>query len=33
MHADLDYDELKARLPANIEPAYDGMAVTVAANP
>ena len=29
MHADLDYAELKARLPAHIEPAFDGMSVTV----
>jgi phosphoribosyl 1,2-cyclic phosphate phosphodiesterase len=29
MHADLDYAELKARLPAHVEPAYDGMTVTV----
>jgi phosphoribosyl 1,2-cyclic phosphate phosphodiesterase len=27
MHADLDYAALKLRLPANIEPAYDGMRV------
>jgi phosphoribosyl 1,2-cyclic phosphate phosphodiesterase len=33
MHSDLDYDALKARLPAHIEPAYDGMSVTLAANP
>ena len=25
MHTDLDYDALKAELPAHIEPAYDGM--------
>ena len=29
MHADLDYDEIKARLPAHVEPAYDGMRVTL----
>jgi phosphoribosyl 1,2-cyclic phosphate phosphodiesterase len=29
MHADLDYSELKARLPAHIEPAFDGMSVTL----
>jgi phosphoribosyl 1,2-cyclic phosphate phosphodiesterase len=29
MHADLDYAELKARLPAHVEPAYDGMTVTL----
>jgi len=27
MHADLDYSKLKARLPAHIEPAFDGMSV------
>lgn len=25
LHTDLDYDELKSRLPANVKPAYDGM--------
>lgn len=25
LHVDLDYDALKARLPAGVEPAYDGM--------
>jgi len=25
MHSDLDYDELRARLPANVVPAYDGL--------
>jgi phosphoribosyl 1,2-cyclic phosphate phosphodiesterase len=29
MHSDLDYAELKARLPAHIEPAYDGMTITI----
>jgi phosphoribosyl 1,2-cyclic phosphate phosphodiesterase len=29
LHADLDYAELKAKLPARIEPAYDGMRVLV----
>jgi phosphoribosyl 1,2-cyclic phosphate phosphodiesterase len=27
LHCDLDYDELSARLPANVEPAYDGLSV------
>jgi len=27
LHSDLDYDELRARLPANVEPAYDGLTV------
>ncbi len=29
LHADLDYDVLKAKLPPNIEPAYDGLAFEV----
>jgi phosphoribosyl 1,2-cyclic phosphate phosphodiesterase len=29
LHADLDYDVLRAKLPPNIEPAYDGIAVEV----
>jgi phosphoribosyl 1,2-cyclic phosphate phosphodiesterase len=29
LHADLDYAELKAKLPPHIEPAYDGMRVQV----
>jgi phosphoribosyl 1,2-cyclic phosphate phosphodiesterase len=27
LHSDLDYDELRARLPAHIEPAFDGMLI------
>ena len=27
MHIDLDYDQLRAALPAGVEPAYDGMAI------
>ncbi len=27
MHVDLDYDELRRRLPSHIEPAYDGMVI------
>jgi phosphoribosyl 1,2-cyclic phosphate phosphodiesterase len=27
MHSDLDYDELRARLPAHVEPAYDGLSI------
>ncbi|MBK5960472.1 phosphoribosyl 1,2-cyclic phosphodiesterase [Rhodoplanes elegans] len=30
LHSDLDYAELKARLPAGVEPAYDGMRVRLA---
>jgi phosphoribosyl 1,2-cyclic phosphate phosphodiesterase len=29
MHTDVDYADLAARLPANVEPAYDGMRLTV----
>lgn len=29
LHADLDYAALSARLPAHVEPAYDGMSVTL----
>jgi phosphoribosyl 1,2-cyclic phosphate phosphodiesterase len=31
LHSDLDYDALRARLPAHVEPAYDGLGVSVAA--
>ena len=27
LHADLDYETLRKELPANVEPAYDGMTV------
>jgi phosphoribosyl 1,2-cyclic phosphate phosphodiesterase len=27
LHSDLDYDELRARLPAHVEPAYDGLSI------
>ena len=30
MHADLDYDELKSKLPPYVEPAYDGMRLSAA---
>jgi phosphoribosyl 1,2-cyclic phosphate phosphodiesterase len=30
LHLDLDYETLKRELPANVEPAYDGMALTAA---
>ena len=29
LHADLDYDALRAKLPAHVEPAYDGMQLSV----
>jgi phosphoribosyl 1,2-cyclic phosphate phosphodiesterase len=29
MHVDLDFEELRARLPANVEPAYDGMQIAM----
>jgi phosphoribosyl 1,2-cyclic phosphate phosphodiesterase len=32
MHTDLDYAELKARLPAHIEPAFDGLSVELGGN-
>ena len=31
LHSDLDYDELRARLPAHVEPAYDGLTVEIVA--
>lgn len=31
MHVDLDYEALRAKLPPHIEPAYDGMRLTMAA--
>ena len=33
LHADLDYEELYAKLPANVEPAYDGMTIAVPESP
>ena len=30
MHVDLDYEELRSRLPAHVEPAYDGMKFSLA---
>jgi phosphoribosyl 1,2-cyclic phosphate phosphodiesterase len=33
MHVDLDYETLHARLPARVEPAYDGMRITLPATP
>ena len=32
LHSDLDYSELKTRLPAHVEPAYDGMIIKVEGN-
>jgi phosphoribosyl 1,2-cyclic phosphate phosphodiesterase len=29
LHTDLDFDELRARLPAHIEPAYDGLTISI----
>ena len=29
LHTDLDYEELKAKLPAGVEPAFDGMRITL----
>lgn len=31
LHSDLDYETLRGQLPAHVEPAYDGMTVTVPA--
>jgi phosphoribosyl 1,2-cyclic phosphate phosphodiesterase len=33
LHADLDYEELYEKLPANVEPAYDGITVEIAESP
>ena len=30
LHTDLDYDELRSRLPAHVEPAYDGLTIELA---
>jgi phosphoribosyl 1,2-cyclic phosphate phosphodiesterase len=30
LHSDLDYDVLRRKLPPNVEPAYDGLSVTLA---
>ena len=29
LHSDLDYEALRARLPPHVEPAYDGLGVTL----
>ena len=29
LHIDLDYERLKAELPEGVEPAYDGMTITL----
>jgi len=29
LHSDLDYEELRGRLPADVEPAYDGMTISL----
>ena len=31
LHADLDYEELRARLPSNVEPAFDGLTIEIPA--
>ena len=33
LHADLDYEALRGRLPANVEPAFDGMSFTASEAP
>jgi phosphoribosyl 1,2-cyclic phosphate phosphodiesterase len=30
LHTDLDYDELRKRLPPHVEPAYDGLSIELA---
>ncbi len=30
MHIDLDFETLRTELPPNVEPAYDGMTLTIA---
>jgi phosphoribosyl 1,2-cyclic phosphate phosphodiesterase len=30
LHTDLDYEELRGRLPPNVEPAYDGLTIEIA---
>jgi phosphoribosyl 1,2-cyclic phosphate phosphodiesterase len=32
LHADLDYEELRRRLPTHVEPAYDGLAIDIPEN-
>jgi phosphoribosyl 1,2-cyclic phosphate phosphodiesterase len=29
LHSDLDYDELRTRLPSNVEPGFDGLTIEV----
>jgi len=29
LHVDLDFDRLKAELPDNVEPAYDGLQIAI----
>src|SRR5262249_35720047 len=33
LHADLDYEILRAKLPVHVTPAFDGMTLSVAENP
>jgi phosphoribosyl 1,2-cyclic phosphate phosphodiesterase len=33
LHSDLDYNELRTRLPANVEPAFDGLTIEMSAGP
>ena len=32
LHADLDYEELRTKLPSHVEPAYDGLAIDIPEN-
>jgi phosphoribosyl 1,2-cyclic phosphate phosphodiesterase len=33
LHADLDYDVLRGKLPVHVVPAFDGMGLTLAETP
>ena len=33
LHADLDYDELRTKLPPEVEPAYDGLTIEIPEDP
>ena len=33
LHSDLDYEALRAKLPANVEPGFDGLTIEMPATP
>ena len=33
LHSDLDYEALRARLPADVEPGFDGLTIEMPATP